>query len=157
MARRRRPVVVKVEGGDELIAQLRALGIDVDAAVEEAAMEAARVWVDEANRLAPGPHVVAIASSNMSSSGKATIDVGPDNEHWYYRFFELGVQPHEIRPRKKSGKKALSFDDIVVKSVSHPGMAARPFLRPVADARSDEVAAAFGRHLAAIIERHKQR
>jgi hypothetical protein len=154
MARRRRPVVVKVEGGDELIAQLRALGIDVDAAVEEASMDAVRIWVDEANRLAPGPHVVAVVAS--ASAGKATIDVGPDNEHWHYRFFELGVQPHEIRPRKKSGKKALSFDDIVVKSVSHPGMAARPFLRPVADSRSDEVAAAFGKYLAAIIERHRQ-
>lgn len=152
MPRRAKPVFVEVEGGDELIAELRALGVDVEMALKEATLAGGQVLVDEMNDLAPGPHIDAEVRS--ATPNKVTLDIGPDPQHWYYRFFETGVQPHEITPRTK---KALAFDDVVVKRVTkHPGMAARPFMRPVADTRADEAAAAVGGHLAAVIERHRE-
>lgn len=149
MARR---VNIVVEGGDELVAALHALGVDVEAALREAALEGAQVLVDGMNDLAPGPNID--AEVREAKPNRITIDIGPKPQYWYYRFFETGVQPHEILP---STKKALAFDDVVVRRViKHPGMAARPFMRPVADRRADDASAAIGRRLAAIIERHRE-
>lgn len=145
-------VVVEVQGADELIGKLKALGADVRAARNDAAMAAADVWVRGMNDLAPGPHIEGTIHTNTDR--KVIVEVGPEPDRWYYRFFELGAQPHEITP---SAKKALAYEGFVSKRVRHPGMPARPFMRPVADGKQDEVVEAFGRHLAAIIERHAER
>lgn len=145
-------VVVEVQGADELISKLKALGENVRTARNDATMAAADVWVKGMNDLAPGPHIDAIIATNTAS--QVVVEVGPEDIHWTYRFFEFGAQPHEITPR---AKKALAFEGVVFKRVRHPGMPARPFMRPVADGKQDEVVEAFGRHLAAIIERHAER
>lgn len=143
--------VVKIDGADELIAKLKALGIDARTARNDAAMAAADVWRNAMNDLAPGPHVEATIHTNTDR--KVIIEIGPEPDRWYYRFFELGAQPHEIVPHKLT-HEALAYDDIVVKRVMHPGVAARPFMRPVADTREDEAVEAFGNYLLKLIERH---
>lgn len=145
-------VVVEVQGADELISKLKALGENVRVARNDAAMAAADVWVKGMNDLAPGPHIDATIMTNTDR--KVIVEVGPEPDRWYYRFFELGAQPHEITP---AAKKALAYEGFVFKRVRHPGMPARPFMRPVADGQQDEAVSAFGRHLAAIIERHAEK
>lgn len=143
--------VIEVEGADELIAKLKALSIDARQARNDAAMAGANVWKDLMNDLAPGPHVEATIATDTDR--QVIIEIGPEDEHWTYRFFELGAQPHEIKPHKLT-HEALAYDGFVFKRVSHPGMAARPFMRPVADTREDDAVEAFGNYLLNLIERH---
>lgn len=113
---------------------------------------------------APGPGVVVetmkgsklgkgLASGAMKKGIKSTgiyVAIGPDREHWYYRFAELGVKAHGVKKRKKTryhkyvGKKSamlqryrnmrptMAFEIngrmVFVKKVR--GFAARPFLGP---------------------------
>jgi hypothetical protein len=44
-------------------------------------------------------------------------------------FFEVGTDPHEIKPKKKVLR--LADGRFVTGPVKHPGMKARPFLRPL--------------------------
>lgn len=143
--------VIEVEGADELIAKLKTLGIEARTARNDAAMAAADVWKNLMNDLAPGPHVEATIHTNTDR--KVIIEIGPEPDRWYYRFFELGAQPHEITPHKLT-HEALAYDDIVVKRVMHRGVSPRPFMRPVADTREQDAVDAFGDYLLKLIERH---
>lgn len=153
-------VKFEVKGGKELAAKLRALGADAKAALIEADTAGANVILDAANAVAPGPHVVFQITKKSATS--VEVSIGPDKEHWYYRFFELGAGPHEIvaglsarrQVRLAHGGRApkqelqtvtkesnLSFQGnnglVIIHEVSHPGMAARPFLRPAIDMNKD--------------------
>lgn len=123
-------IEVTLEGGEELAAALRALDGGVKRVLRAAMLAAAEPVVDTGNARAPGPHIDAEVLS--ASEGRVTVAVGPDKAHWYYQFLERGVAAHEI-----SGSPMLAFDGreamIRTASVSHPGMAARPFLRPAFD------------------------
>lgn len=140
---------VKLDGDLELRATLRRLGSEAKEAMASAALVGAEVIRDEANRRAPGPHIHAEVVRTTRHGAEAHI--GPDKEHWYYRFFETGAQPHPIRPRKKQGRKKLRFEvggeEVFAVAVQHPGMAARPFLRPAFDENSKRAADAAGRAL----------
>lgn len=123
-------IEVTLEGGEELAAALRALDGGVKAALRAAMRAASEPVVDTANAKAPGPHIDAEVVS--ASEGKVTVAVGPDKAHWYYRFLERGAAAHEI-----TGSPLLTFDGregmIRMAGLTHPGMAARPFLRPAFD------------------------
>jgi len=142
-------VVVRIEGGEELLRQLRRLGVDVGAVLEEAALAGARAIAEDANQRAPGPHVE--TNVEKRSKGSVTVDIGPDKEHWWYRFFESGAQPHEIKgtPLVFEGDAGT----VVTGRVSHTGMAARPFLRPALDTREKEATDQVGRVLRGAVER----
>jgi HK97 gp10 family phage protein len=103
--------------------------------MEAAVLAGAEIVKDEANQHAPGPHIE-VALDKVTDTN-AIAKVGPDNEHWQYRFAELGATPHEITgaPLVFQGRAGL----IVTGSVSHPGRAARPFLRPAMESKSREV------------------
>ena len=60
------------------------------------------------------------------------------------KFFEFGTRAHEIRP---SNARALRLPDGFVARVSHPVMAARPFLRPALDEAGDKAAQVAADHL----------
>lgn len=139
-------ITVTLEGGDELVAALRELGMGVRAEVRRATVAGAEVIRDQARALAPGPHVeVEVVSATQNG---AQVDIGPDQAHWYYRFFETGAAPHEI-----VGKPLLALEGgAVVRRVSHPGMAAAPFLRPAHDASQGEATDAMGAVLRQRIE-----
>ena len=119
---------VTIEGDEELLKKLRALGAGVEQILETAVLAGAEIVKDSANRLAPGPHIEAEVTEK--SRTKATAEIGPDKEHWYYRFFETGTAVHEIKPHKKG---ALAFPwagvDYVLQRVEVTGMPAEPFLR----------------------------
>ena len=124
---------VRIEGLEELQGKLRRLGSSVEAVLVVGATEGAKVIRDEARGRGPGPHIE--VELKKSSADYAEVSIGPDDEHWYYRFFESGVGSHEIKPSKK---KALKFagreGETVRRRVVHVGMGAKPFLRPAIEA-----------------------
>ena len=133
-------ITVKVED-TELLRDLKKMGVDVNEVLEAALAAGAKIIEDEANRRAPGPH---ITTGDFKKRGmSAEISVGPDDDHWYYRFFETGATPHGI-----SGNRLLRFlvggDEVFARHVSHPGMAAKPFLRPAADENENQTRDAIG-------------
>jgi HK97 gp10 family phage protein len=146
-------VACRIEGGEELLARLKRLEQAArGAALEAAAMAGAEVIRAEANRRAPGPHVE-LEASKITDTG-AEIAIGPDGEHWYYQFFELGAGRHTIGPHSK---KAIRFpgaegQEMVRFGVTHPGMAARPFLRPALDGQKGAAVEAVGDELQRSIE-----
>lgn len=122
---------IRIEGLKELRRKLEKLS-DAAAqdALEEAAKAGAAVWHDAAEQKSPGPHIeVEVLESSATS---VTVGVGPDEDHFYYRFLEFGTRPHTIK-----GAPLLVFGEegepVYTPIVHHPGAAARPFLRPAAD------------------------
>lgn len=141
---------VVIEGGDELIRELKRIGADVDAVLFVAIEAAGKVVQEAANPNAPSPHVE--LSRPKKVRGGVEISVGPDKEHWYHRFFETGAAAHPIKARDK---KALLFTDRETyrRVVQHPGMPAQPFLRPALDENENAVRDGFGDKVKAAIKR----
>lgn len=144
---------VKLEGGEELLEALRQIDANMKAVLRAATLEGAQPVVDAANSMAPGPHIE--AEVVRATIGEATVAIGPDQEHFYYRFFETGAAGHEIAgsPLAFEGSAGL----IVTASVAHPGMAAKPFLRPALDEKGDDARDALGAALRVEIEKVKGR
>ena len=140
---------VKLEGGDELIAALRRMDVNVKSELRAAVSAGAEIVRDAANGLAPGPHIA--MQVIKATQTVVEVDIGPKAEKWYYRFFETGAAPHEIR-----GKALLAFEGsnglVVTPVVSHPGIGASPFLRPAMDANEGEATDAIGAKLRSSIE-----
>lgn len=147
----------EIEGMDDFKAKLVGLRKDMQAILEEATEAGAEVIRDESNHLAPGPHVTTEVVSKTWSH--ADIEIGPDKEHWYYMFFEVGAQPHEIKPRKVGGLQFPGSEGefIVRMLASHQGMAARPFLRPAMDDKKDEAEEAVGRKFLEVITKYLEK
>lgn len=142
-------IEVTIDGGEELLGKLSRLGVGAKAALRPAVRAGATVIQDAANALAPGPHVeIEIVSA---SAAQVVAEIGPDAAHWHYKFFETGARPHEI-----AGSPVLAFEAggnaVVVPSVHHPGMAAKPFLRPAHDGRREQATDAVGDALRQRIE-----
>ena len=142
---------VKLEGGDDLIEKLRRMDLNVKKEVRAATVAGAEIIQDAANGLAPGPH---IKTRVVSATEKAvTVDIGPDKEHWYYRFVETGATAHEIRGKKGKRLRFEGSDGLVITpQVSHPGMGASPFLRPAHDGNHDTSRDAIGAKLRSTVE-----
>lgn len=143
--------IVTIEGMDELIADLRALGANVARVLEDATRAGAMVIESAADAAAPGPYIE--IETQKKTSSFCEVAIGPDKDHWFYRFFESGVQPHEI---SASTAGALVFEGssglVVTAQVSHTGMAARPFLRPAVDENESRVVDAAGDVLSRAID-----
>lgn len=140
---------VELVGERELLAKLDSLGISAKRLLEEAVSAGAAIVRDAAREQAPGPEIE--MELERSSETSATAEVGPDKDHWYYRFHEFGAGTHAI-----AGNPLLVFDGdsgvVRTHEVSHPGMAARPFMRPAMDGKQDEASDAMGKTFNAGIE-----
>ena len=117
--------------------------------LEAAALVGATLFEEAAQPLAPGPHIDKDVAER--SKERVSVDVGPDDDHWYYRFFETGAGAHEITgsPLVFEGREDL----VVTGRVDHPGMAAQPFLRPAFDGEKDRATDAVGDELRKAVER----
>jgi HK97 gp10 family phage protein len=87
-----------------------------EAIVKEALLAGGEVVHDAVERRAPGPHIeVEFAKGSQLNTGRATGDmkkeirssglyvvVGPDKEHWHYRFSEFGSSEHGVSKRKRT-------------------------------------------------------
>lgn len=141
-------VSVRLEGGEELLRKLERLDVNVKGALRAAGEAAADVIQGVANSRAPGPHV---ETDVLRATGSfVEVAVGPDKEHWYYRFHETGAAPHEITG------SPLAFEGdvgtVITSQVAHTGMAAAPFLRPAMDEKQDDAVDAAGDRLRLAVE-----
>lgn len=140
---------IELDGDKELMAKLSAMGIGAKAILEAAVSAGAELVRDLARERAPGPEIeMEVARSSATS---ATAAVGPDKEHWYYRFHETGAGAHPIK-----GKPFMVFEGesgtVRTKAVAHPGFGASPFLRPAIDGHEDDAADAMGEVFRVVIE-----
>ncbi len=118
---------IEVRGDKELIAKLKRMGVNVSGVLEDAVRAGATMIERDADRMAPNPFIdqnVAKRTPDM-----VQIDVGPDREHWYYRFWEFGTSAHG--PVRKEAMKIYYEGQFVTFTRGQvPGLGARPFLRP---------------------------
>ena len=134
-----------VEGLPELKAAFaRVSKIGSKAALSLAGRSGGQIIVDAANKNAPGPNIIQVEKVNTGN--RVVIWVGPDRAHWYYRFFEYGAGSHVIDVGK--GKTALRFpgegEIAFTGTRPHPGITAKPFLRPALDNNVDMVVGVMG-------------
>lgn len=134
-------LIGRIEGDQALKDKLDQLGKRGRVALLPAARAGAAIIEDAAELLAPGPHI--ITGNEKTEGGMAEIEIGPDEEHWAYRFIEFGATDHEIKgnPLVFEGDSGL----VITRRVNHPGLTARPFLRPAADRNKKEVSEAAGK------------
>lgn len=147
-------VRLRFEGAEELLAAIQAMGDAITADVlAEAAMAGAVVIKDAANSLAPGPNIQAEMEERTPKYARA--QVGPDKEHFYYLYFETGAMPHEIAASQS--KVIAASPEAVFANVKnpadHPGIMARPFLRPALDAKEDAAFEAMRSEFEAAVDR----
>ena len=133
-------VAVQIEGGEELARRLRQLGVDAEAVLREAALAGARLFEEDMG--SRSPDAVYIESVVVHDSRRqASVDVGPTEDKWYWKFLYTRETAYEI-----PGPLAFRVDgrDLVIGAADHPGMAARPFMRPAFDGRQQAATDAVG-------------
>ena len=83
------------------------------------------------------------------------IDVGPDIEHWYYRFWEFGTKFHETKyPNVMELWYGGSRTGATYRSAGHP---ARPFMRPAYETNKSSVERKISEGIYTIIMRETRR
>lgn len=139
-------IQVRIRGDKELVGKLKKLGISVSQVLEAATLAAAKVIEDAAEPLAPGPNIDHEVKKKTPT--RVTVHVGPDADHWHYRFAEFGAGAHPI-----SGPLAFEgrAGPIVVGGVQHPGRGKAAFLRPAVDGYEEEARGALGDVLKAAV------
>lgn len=167
-------MTINLKGGKELSAFLAAFPKKLqDGAVRSALTAAAKPIRDQARALAPRQtgelaRSIKTGSPKVNSDGTVSIKVRTDpknNNHAFLGlFFEYGTAPHFISPGD-SGKSVRLLNRAALRdgansdvasgkmrvgnlwvtgAVMHPGMAARPFMRPALDMKANEAINAFG-------------
>jgi hypothetical protein len=174
---------IKLNGADELVHKLNAIGRDAAAVLAEAARAGTLPMFQHAEQNAPGEGMT--MEVTKAGHDQAIVLFGPDEEHFYYKFHETGVQPFEvnmvkrrtrrtaidIKKSKAKGKlikvrgrrvggdtQALLFDGQYAKHMKRGGMAAQPFMRPAFDSKRADSLDAFGDHIREhVIDKHMER
>ncbi len=127
---------IEIEGMEELEANLE----EIIQLMAEATLAMVRrgeeVLEEEADNLAPKKGVMA-AKVRSKTKNQVVIDFGPNRDNWTLRFFETGATQHEIRGNPLIFEGA-SGDVIKTYAVDHPGMPAKPFMRPALDGKGDQ-------------------
>lgn len=130
-------VSVKLEGSAALLRALRATGGNARKAIRAASKAGGDVIKDDAELRAPPTRhkkkLISKASFPRKDLCEVTIKLA--KKSWYLKYFETGATAHEI----SGAGGALAFEGdagpVVTRSVRHPGMPARPFLRPAFDGK----------------------
>ena len=135
-------VKMKLEGAEQLLKALEKAENEAKKALKEAGQAGGKVFKDAAEDNAPGPLVMVVEKSSV---GKIEIAVGPSKAKWYYRFFETGARPHEIKARKADVLYIPGVGREFFGSASETGgLSAKPFLRPAFDTKREAAIKAFG-------------
>lgn len=126
---------VHVRGLAELQKFLDQLPAKMEANVMRSALRAgANVVREEAMRNVPvksGLLKAGLKVSTRSRRGVVTANVRATGKHAYIApWIEYGTSAYEIKPKKS---KSLFFAGLFSKLIQHPGIKAKPFLRPALD------------------------
>lgn len=165
-----------VKGLAELDRFLAALPGNMQKQAYRSALTAAAAPIrDEARLRAPkesGKMAKAIktGSPRQNEDGTFSVFIRLDGEHSFLGLFhEYGVSPHLIAStgsgqgrvavrKAKEGTGTIDAGvmkigaDFVSGIISHPGMAAHPFMRPALDAKAETAVKAFGDRIRAYLE-----
>jgi HK97 gp10 family phage protein len=145
-------VQITVRNLDDVLRKLAQVDGNVKDTLAAAVTAAGAVFAADANGRAPSPVIETRITERRQTS--VTAQVKPDRKHWYYRFVETGAQAHEITP---SSAALLQFDvngrTIKAARVRHPGMPARPFLRPAYDTQRQAAEGAAGAKIRSAVDR----
>lgn len=140
----------RLEGDDELLKYLREIGEAVPRELKESVLLGGWVIANEAQALAGSEGV--IAEVEFARDTYVRVAIGPDKEHWYLLFRETGARPHEISPDDRAALKLYpAGDEIYSESLHHPGVMARPFLRPAVDRKEDTAVAVIAEKLTQLL------
>jgi HK97 gp10 family phage protein len=150
--------VVRIEGLDDLTKALKEVGLSVNGTIRKSLREGIKVIQEQAEANAKeitnrkATKIEASTHGSREGSKNVTMTLRISVRAFYLGFFESGVQPHEIP--KHGGVVAFEGNEglVVVRHVNHPGMAARPWLRPAFDARKDAAVQRVGDYLREAIE-----
>lgn len=153
---------MKVEGGKELAKLLRALPDKVaDKLMANATSAGGRKLAKAIAQKTP------VDTGRLRDSIKAkrdrkakytfTMKVGPVGKgRFYAHLVEFGSAPHVIKVSKK--KRVLSNGrDVFGKIVQHPGISAKPFMRPALDESAEAVIKHVGKNLGRGTEREAKK
>lgn len=128
-------VAVKLEGAGELLRQLREADGNVKKSLRAASKAGGEVIKADALRRAPPTRYKKLLAMKASFPKREVCEVTlrPSKRAWRLRFIELGATSHEIKgsPLAFEGESGL----VITGRVHHPGMAARPFIRPAFDSQ----------------------
>ena len=138
--------IKKFKGGAELQAFLDQLPAKIERNIMRSAMrDGAKVLHAEIKSNAPedtGELRDGLKISTRAKGGKVRASVKAKGKHGFLApWFEYGTRAHQIGGRKG---QTLAFAGGVYKSVEHPGMRPRPFMRPALDTKGGEAIAAVG-------------
>ncbi len=144
-------VKVVLEGEDELRRKLESIQNAMKTIVEPAIQAGADLVAADGNRRSNTDHVKTEVKGRKPD--QVTIDIGPDKEHFYLQFQETGTVSHTEPIR---GSKILAFEGeqglVFTTKVQHPGVPARPFLRPAIDENQDRITQVTGEIFRKLIE-----
>ena len=145
---------IKLKGGKELHATLSKFEKKLqDKILRRALRRGANVARDRARALAPkesGKLAKSIKTDTKVSYGRPTARVRLKGKHAYLGLWmEYGVADHVIQ--SKDGP-VLTFGDVTVRAVDHPGLAPRPFMRPAFDTTTHEIINEVGRSIAEYVQ-----
>jgi HK97 gp10 family phage protein len=140
----------KLEGADDLIAELNAVGLSVKGTTRKgvrAGMKAMQVNAERrASSLSTRRGKATKIAISSKSRGSVTGKLGPSKKKFYLRFLETGARPHIIP------QTYVRLGRTVRRRLRHPGMAARPWLRPAFDESTTAARQAFGAAMRQAIE-----
>lgn len=158
----------QVQGLKELHNMLQQLPVRIERNIMRGAIRAgANVYRDAARLAAPVDDGLLKRSIKTGSTnvkrGKVVVNIGTDL--YYARMVEFGTasfytgtgrsvkKPYKIPKTSKSGKttkrlkKALKFGNVIVNSVTHPGIRPQPFMRKAFDGASDQAVSTFAQYI----------
>jgi len=146
--------IAGIEGGKELQQKLKDLGKAARRKMVHATRSGANVLRDEMRRLSGSSMSDEIVTRvSKATSDESEIEIGPTKHGYHLVILELGAQSHPIKPKRK---QAMAFEgkegQVVTTKIGHPGMRARPFMRPAVDTKENEAKDKLGEVLKAEIE-----
>jgi len=133
---------IKVEGIDEVVRELERRQGNLREALEAIVLAGGEVIRQAAISRSDGKIAANMTKEPISKSAKRIeVGIGPSRREWYARLIETGTGAHTVK-RKRA--KALNIGQMGFRALmQHPGMKARPFLRPALDENGDAAQAAI--------------
>jgi len=131
-----------ITGETELMNRLNAMADHLKKDItKDALMAGAEVVKREMSAKALGSIAQVVEIEFTASPGIPKAKIGPDKDHWYAVFQELGAVPHTI---KIKAKQVLSDGrEVFGREIRHPGVTKKPFIRPALDEHETEVKTAM--------------
>ena len=159
-------VTMRLRGFDDITRRLGLLRTDVARSfLKNSLRRLAEFVAGEVRKAAPigrttsaeGPtggglrRAIGTAARKAFQNQQARMVVGIDYRAFYWKFIEFGTKAHTIRAGKG---KVLWFNGEGRKQVSHPGIPARPFIRPTWDRIKGKLPKMFADDVSKLLKKH---